>query len=121
MVIGEFYTAEEVEAKTAGGYSYIRTRNNAVRGLAITLDMNPDAPNIVIVGDGERIKNNAELFKKTITPVKTFIKHDTNKWEYVGRYKVKKYSKSLEIIEQYRKHRSANEVTGILFLIKENN
>ena len=46
MVIGEFYTAEEVEAKTAGGYSYIRTRNNAVRGLAITLDMNPDAPNI---------------------------------------------------------------------------
>ena len=114
----KYYTADEVKAKTAGGDSYIRTRNNVVRGLAITLDKNPQAPSIIIVGDGVRIKENAELFKGTLTPVKTFVKHDTNKWEYVGRYKVKKYSKSVENIEEYRKHRPASKVTGIMFLIK---
>lgn len=115
----KYFTAEEVKVKTAGGDSYIRTRNNVVRGLAITLDKNPQAPNVIIVGDGLRIKENAELFKGTLSPVKTFIKHDTNKWEYVGRYKVKKYSKSTEIIEEYRKHRPANKVTGIMFLEKK--
>ena len=114
----KYYTADEVKAKTAGGDSYIRTRNNVVRGLAITLDKNPQAPKIIIVGDGVRIKENAELFKGTLTAVKTFIKHDTNKWEYVGKYKVEKYSKSSEIIEKYRRHRAAGKVTGIIFLIK---
>ena len=89
----KMFTAKEVSAQTAGGDSYIRTKNNVVRGLAITLEKNPEAPDIIIVGDGARIKENAELFKQTITPVKTFIKHDTDKWEYVGRYKVKYYSK----------------------------
>lgn len=115
----KFYTAKEVAAQTAGGDSYIRTKNNVVRGLAITLDKNPEAPDYVIVGDGVRIKENAELFKRTITPVKTFVKHDTDKWAYVGRYKVKHYSRSNEDIEKYRKHRPRNRVTGILFLEKK--
>lgn len=118
MNIGEFFTAQEVAAKTAGGDSYIRTRNNVVRGLAITLEKNPKAPDIIIVGDGVQIRKNAELFTKTITPVKTFVKHVSNKWEYVGRYKVRKYSKSKEHIEKYREHRQANDVAGILFLVK---
>ncbi len=115
----KMFTAKEVSAQTAGGDSYIRTKNNVVRGLAITLEKNPEAPDIIIVGDGARIKENAELFKQTITPVKTFIKHDTDKWEYVGRYKVKYYSKSNADIEKYRKHRPRNRVTGILFLEKK--
>lgn len=49
MKVGEFYTAEEVEKKTAGGYSFIRVKNKVVRGLAITFKKNPEAPNIVIV------------------------------------------------------------------------
>ena len=119
MNVGNFYTTDEVAAKTAGGDSYIRTRNNVVRGLAITLDKNPEAPEIIIVGDGVTIKKNAELLKGTLTAVKTFVKHETNKWEYVGRYKAVRYSKSPEIIEEYRKHRAANRVTGIMFLEKK--
>lgn len=60
----------------------------------------------------------ADLLMETLYPVKPFVKHDMNKWEYVGRYKVKRYSKSSEIIEEYRKHRSAIKVTRIMFLIK---
>ena len=119
MMDKKFYTTKEVAAKTAGGDSYIRTKNNVVRGLAITLDKNPEAPDYVIVGDGVRIKENAELFSRTITPVKTFVKHDTDKWAYVGRYKVKTYSKSHEVIEKHRKHRPRNRVSGILFLEKK--
>jgi hypothetical protein len=52
--------------------------------LAITKDKNPEAPGAVIVGDGVGIMKNAELYKNTITAVKTFIKNDINKLEYVG-------------------------------------
>jgi hypothetical protein len=119
MVIGKFYTTDDVADKTAGGDSYIRTKSNVVRGLAVTIDKNPEAPNIIIVGDGVTIKKNADLLRNTLYPVKTFIKYETNKWEYVGRYKVKKYSKSKEVIEKYREHREAKRVTGILFLEKK--
>ena len=119
MKIGDKFTTEEVATKTAGGDSYIRTKNNVVRGLAITLEKNPKAPDTIIVGDGVRIIKNAELLAKTITPVKTFVKNDTNKWEYVGRNKVRKYSKSREVIEKYREHRLSKNVTGILFLEKK--
>ena len=115
----KYYTAKEVAEKTAGGDSYIRTRNNVVRGLAVTLELNPEAPDIIIVGDGKRIKANAELLASTLYPVKTFIKHDTDKWEYVGKYKVKRYSKSLVDIKKYRKHRLESRVSGILFLEKK--
>lgn len=36
MKLTKFYTAEEVANLTAGGRSYIRTKNNIVKGLAIT-------------------------------------------------------------------------------------
>ena len=118
MEVKKYYTAKEVAAKTAGGDSYIRTRNNVVRGLAVTLDLNPEAPDIIIVGVGTRIKANAELFNETLTPVKIFIKRETDKWEYVGKYKVKHFSKSATDIEKYRKHRLSSDVSGILFLEK---
>ena len=39
----------------AGGDSYIRTKNNIVKGLAITTRDNPEAPEIIVVGKGTRV------------------------------------------------------------------
>ena len=61
MRVTKLFTAEEVEKLTAGGRSYIRTKDNVVVGLAITKQKNPEAPRIVVVGDGPGIIKNAKL------------------------------------------------------------
>lgn len=49
-------TTPELAEKLAGGDSYIRTKNNVVKGLAITTELNPEAPEVIVVGGGPNIK-----------------------------------------------------------------
>ena len=119
MRVTKLYTAEEVERLTAGGRSYIRTKDNVVQGLAITKQKNPEAPKIVVVGDGSNIVKNAELFVKQNKYVPTYLKLGSNQWLYKGEYKVERFSDSEMDIEQHRKHRKRDRVTGILFLEKK--
>lgn len=115
------YTTQELKGLTAGGDSYIRTKNGVVKGLAITKQKNPKAPTIITVSNkGPRIIKNAELLAITITPVPTYIKLGTNQWRYKGDYKVVSFSKALVDIKTYHGNRPENEIYGILFLEKIN-
>lgn len=109
-------TTKELAEKLAGGDSYIRTKNNVVKGLAIRTDLNPEAPEIIVVGNGPRIVASAELFLEQQSYVPVYIKQDTNSWRYLGDYKADSYSRNPEIIERYRRHRLFDSVDGILFL-----
>jgi hypothetical protein len=119
MRVTKFYTAEEVEKLTAGGRSYIRTKDNIVVGLAITKQKNPEASNIVVVGDGPGIIKNAQLFVDQNEYVPTYLKLGSNQWLYKGEYKVKRYSDEDVDIRNHHKHRPRNKVKGILFLEKK--
>jgi len=55
-------TTAELAKKLAGGDSYIRTKNNVVKGLAITTELNPEAPEVIVVGNGDRIKKMPSCF-----------------------------------------------------------
>ena len=109
-------TALELASVTAGGDSYIRTKNNHVKGLALTLELNPDAPEVVVVGDGPRIIANANLLFKSQAVVPAYIKRATNSWEYLGKYRATAFCRDKKTIEEYRHHRLARSVAGILFL-----
>lgn len=54
-------TTKQLAAATAGGDDAIRTRNGRVVGLALRLDMNPDAPYVIIVGKGVQRERRAQL------------------------------------------------------------
>lgn len=107
---------DELAQELAGGDSYIRTKNGEVKGLAVTTDKNPDAPEIIVVGTGKRIVANAHLFLKSKQYVPVYIKQDVNQWKYLGDYKAHSYHQDQETIEKHRRHRSAEDVNGILFL-----
>ncbi len=109
-------TTAQLAERLAGGDSYIRTKNNVVKGLAITTRDNPQAPEIIVVGSGPRIIANAKLFLDSQTFVPVYVKQDVNKWEFFGDYKATSYRRDPETIEMYREHRPAAEVDGILFL-----
>ena len=112
-------TTPELAEKLAGGDSYIRTKNNVVKGLAITTELNPEAPEVIVVGNGVRIKENARLFLEQQEYVPVYLKQTVNAWKLLGKYKADKYSQELKVIEKHRQHRPTEEVDGILFLSAE--
>ncbi|WP_281546966.1 DUF3883 domain-containing protein [Pseudoalteromonas sp. PAR1] len=112
-------TTTQLSEKLAGGDSYIRTKNNIVKGLAITTKLNPEAPEIIVVGNGVNIKKRARLFVEQQEYVPVYLKKAANSWKFLGKYKADIFSQDPEVIEKHRKHRTAETVSGILFLSAE--
>lgn len=109
-------TTDELAQELAGGDSYIRTKNNVVKGLAVTTDKNPEAPEIIVVGTGVRIIANAKLLLEQQQYVPVYVKQAVNSWRYLGTYKADSYSQDPKVIEKHRKHRPSEGIDGILFL-----
>ena len=112
-------TTKEVAERTAGGDSYVRTKEGKVMGLAITKKKNPKAPSIITVSKGPFIVKNAELLANTKIPVPVYLKLGTNQWLHKGKYKVLNYSLDKADIEEYHGNREIEEIHGILFLEKK--
>ena len=117
---GTWIDTPTLAERLAGGDDYIRARNGEVRGLALRLDLNPQAPNIVIVGKGPRIEERARLLVNTRGPVPAYAKRDTSAWEYLGEYSGTAYRTDIDTIKRYRADRLARDVAGILFLESAN-
>ena len=109
-------TTYELSKILAGGDSFIRTKDSEVKGLAITLEKNPEAPEIIVVGKGSRKIANVYLLLESQKEVPVYLKQYTNAWSYLGKYRAVKYYRDTKTIEKYRVNREANEVDGILFL-----
>ncbi len=112
-------TTPELAEKLAGGDSYIRTKDKIVKGLAITTELNPEAPEVIVVGSGTRIKANARLFLEQQEYVPVYLKQAVNAWKFLGKYKADRYSQDPKVIEKHRQHRPTEDVDGILFLSAE--
>jgi hypothetical protein len=120
MEITNIINTEELKKRTAGGDSYIRTKDGEVKGLAITIKKNPKAPNIITVSNkGPRIIKNAELLANTKIAVPVYLKLGTNQWLFKGKYKVSNYSLDEADIKKHHGSRQIDEIHGILFLEKE--
>ncbi len=102
---------------TAGGTDFIRVKNSVVKGIAIRRDLNPQAPEVVLVGKGPQRQKRAQLFVNQAEPVPAFVKRNTDEWEYIGDYKAVSYSESPEVVASYLTgKRTADSVAGVLIL-----
>lgn len=119
----EVITATQLASRTAGGMDYIRTRDGIVKGVAVTQEKNPEAPNIIVVGkrksDKSRIPLKALRFVEQGGFVPVYLKQKPNAWVYLGRYKAVKYDQCVETIERYKGNRATESIDGILFLEPE--
>jgi hypothetical protein len=109
-------TTAELAQRTAGGDNYIRTKDGEVKGLALRLDLNEQAPDIVVVGKGPRIEARAKLFLNSGASVPTYVKRGTNAWELIGQYRATAYRTNATTIRTHASDRPQGKVAGILFL-----
>ena len=117
--VGQGYSRAEISEVLGGSeVEYLPTVDDRVVCGCFTLDHNPEAPDIILVGTGPVIEREATLFCKQDHPVPVFIKRRPNEWEYVGHYKFERCSTDPADFAAH--HEGAvtplNEVTRVIYL-----
>lgn len=87
--LGETYSRVEISQMLGGSIiEYMPASKGAVLCVCLTKEMNPEAPNVVLVGKGKPVEL-AEIFLQQSWVVPVFVKQRENEWEYVGDYRAK--------------------------------
>jgi hypothetical protein len=80
------------------------------------LDTNPDAPRVILVGDGEDIMRSAELLCHQTSPIPTFVKRAPHEWEYLGEYVAERWSSEPDELWKQQERSGRYDLTRVIFL-----
>lgn len=116
----ELYSREEISRMLGGSsWTYLpRDRGEVVSGCCRT-DLNPKAPEEILVGYGKLRVSSAKRLVEQNTPIPVFLHRASKEWEFVGYYRGKKFSDDPSGVTP--KARAANldgQVAGVLYLEK---
>ncbi len=113
------YTRKEIH-KILGGslQAFLPHKNGRVVCACLRIDLNPDAPNVILVGNGPMIYNSGVMLCEQNESIPVFIKEDTNAWKYVGKYKVESWTEDHAKIIRQRQKTGREDITRIICLVK---
>lgn len=115
--LGSFYTREEIHEALGGGVvEYLPHKDGKVVCGCVTTDANPDAPDIILPGRGPEIQHWAEVFRHQAEPVPIFVKRAEKRWEYVGDYRVERWSEDESEIASHSLRSGRSDITSVLVL-----
>lgn len=87
--VGCEYTRDDIHDRLGGSkQSYLPTTSGRVVAACVKLEMNPQAPKVVLCGRGKVIATAGASLAKQHEPIPIFIKRGVNRWEYQGTFKV---------------------------------
>ena len=111
------YTREEIHRLLGGNLqSYLPHVGGRVVCGCFRVDLNPDAPGKVLVGDSEDVVKYAKVLAQQGEPIPVFIKKGPKRWEYVGDYLAVEYREDPEEVAQRAGDARRDELAGVLVL-----
>lgn len=114
---GKHYTRGQIHEVLGGGVmDYLPHQDGQVVCGCFKKATNPNAPDIVLPGQGPNIRRWAEVFREQRDPVPIFIKKAVNEWEYVGDYRVDRWTDEPSEIARHSARSGRHDVTSVLFL-----
>lgn len=115
--VGDIFTRDQLSICVgAGGDSCFLHKQKTVVAIAMNPELNPDAPEILLVGKGPMKERYAAALLASGDVVPTFIKRDVNQWEYMGEFKAEKIEHDKDLISEHSKISRRNDIWGVMFL-----
>ncbi len=115
--LGQRYNREQIHDLLGGGVQdYLPHKNGEVVCGCFKLDTNPDAPSVILPGNGPSIQKWAKVFREQSYPIPIFMKKGINAWEYVGDYQVERWTVNPVEISRFARRSGRVDVTSVLFL-----
>jgi len=89
FTLGCEYTRDEIHAQLGGStVSCLPTRNGVIVAACLSKKFSPQAPEIVLCGQGARTGPVSELFSRQRIAIPVFIKNASSRWQYRGQFLV---------------------------------
>jgi hypothetical protein len=121
--LGQSYPRAKIQGKLGGSrIGFLPVVNGHVVYGCFRYELNPDAPDIILPGDLEPIREAAEIFCRQRFPVPIFLMHNGS-WQYAGDYRIENWTENKKEIELHQRRAKAKvnrtaPISRILFLQK---
>jgi hypothetical protein len=113
------YSRAEIHAELGGSVqSYLPTVDGVVVAGCFRRDTNPEAPAVVLPGNGPIIRKSAEAFAGSHRAVPVFMKERIGEWRYVGNYRVSRLSADESEIRTHAKRTGREDVSCVRHLVE---
>lgn len=118
---GKTYSREAISERLGGSrQSYLPQVNNEVVCACLRRDLNPDAPDVILVGIGEDRERKADLLSNQTDPIPVFVRERSSEWCYVGEYRFQSSTTDPEVIARHAQRAGLEgEVTRVVRLRPE--
>lgn len=115
---GAVYThADLIEAfggEVKGGI-FLPTREGRIVCGCIATEMNPEAPECVLIGDKPRVVARAEKMADQGGTIPIFVKRGVNQWEYRGMYDFVRLSRDPRDFRQLAREAGRDDIVAALY------
>jgi hypothetical protein len=119
LIKGHRYTWSEIVEKTGADGSlpyYLLHRNDKVVAGCFTLELNPEAPLVVLAGDGPQIREWADTFCAQKDSIPVCLKSGLEEWLCCGNFKLVRASTDPAEIAKHSAHANRTDICKIFFL-----
>lgn len=114
---GQDYSRSDIHAQVGGSIqSYLPDVNGKIVAGCFRLDTNPDAPKVILPGNGPQIKRVAKLLASGKYAIPVFIKQAVNQWRFVGNFRVNRICDDPVEIRKQSQRSGRSDISGILYL-----
>jgi len=89
FTLGCEYTRGEIHSQLGGStVSCLPTSNGVIVAACLSKKFSPQAPEVVLCGQGARTGTVSALFARQRSAIPVFIKNASSRWQYRGRFLV---------------------------------
>ena len=116
---GQRYTWSEIVDETGADGSppyYLLHRDGKVVAGCFTLEINPEAPLVVLAGDGPQIREWADLFCGQTSSIPVCVKSGLGEWLCCGNFKLVRSSTDPAEIARHSAQARRSDVYKLFFL-----
>lgn len=113
------YSAQAISSVVGGQEQYyISTVDGHVVAVKLRTRLNPDAPDVVLVGGGPRIRANARAAATQASAFPVFVADDDRPgFVFVGRYHGAGISTDAAVLNHFARRSGRDDLTAVLFLV----
>jgi len=119
LIKGQRYTWSEIVDETGADGSppyYLLHRDGKVVAGCFTLEINPEAPLVVLAGDGPQIREWADLFCAQTSSIPVCVKSSLGEWLCCGNFKLVRSSTDPAEIARHSAQARRSDVYKLFFL-----
>ena len=119
---GQRYTWSEIIDETGADGSppyYLLHRDGKVVAGCFTLELNPEAPLVVLAGDGPQVREWADLFCVQTGSIPVCVKSGLGEWLCCGNFRLVRSSTDPAEIARHSAQARSSDVYKLLFLQEE--